>query len=248
MVKVKEDLTGRTFARLTVIKQVEDYISPKGKHRSQWLCECNCLDHNKITTTGNSLKSGKTKSCGCLNQEMIFSVNKKYNKYDLSGEYGVGFTSNSNSYGRREFYFDLEDYDKIKDYCWYFTQGDYVRAWDGKSKTHIKLHNLILPTENGYIPDHIHGKKSRNDNRKSNLRVVNKSKNGMNSDFSKRNTSGVVGVYWKKETNKWFARITVNYKTIHLGYFDSFEDAVKARKKAEEKYFGEFSYEKSQAM
>lgn len=39
MVKVKEDLTGRVFGRLTVIKQVDDYIEPKsGKHRSQWLC------------------------------------------------------------------------------------------------------------------------------------------------------------------------------------------------------------------
>ena len=40
----------------------------------------------------------------------------------------------------------------------------------------------------------------------------------------------------------------MNYKTIHLGYFVNFEDAVQARKEAEEKYFGEFSYEKSQAM
>lgn len=38
MVKVKEDLTGRVFGRLTVIKQVDDYIEPKsGKHRSQKL-------------------------------------------------------------------------------------------------------------------------------------------------------------------------------------------------------------------
>ena len=40
--------------------------------------------------------------------------NKKSNIYDLSGEYGIGRASNTN----QEFYFDLEDYDKIKDYCW----------------------------------------------------------------------------------------------------------------------------------
>ena len=105
-----------------------------------------------------------------------------------------------------------------------------------------------MPTEKGYLADHIHGKESRNDNRKENLRVTTKSQNGMNSDFSKRNTSGVVGVYFKKTTNRWFASITVNYSTIHLGYFDTFEQAVAARKRAEDKYFGEFGYEKSQAM
>ena len=37
------------------------------------------------------------------------------NKYDLSGEYGIGWTHNT----EHEFYFDLEDYDIIKYYCWY---------------------------------------------------------------------------------------------------------------------------------
>ena len=36
--------------------------------------------------------------------------------------------------------------------------------------------------------------------------------------------------------------------TIHLGYFSNFDNAVNARKEAEEKYFGEFSYEKSQTI
>ena len=37
----------------------------------------------------------------------------------------------------------------------------------------------------------------------------------------------------------------LNYKRMHLGDFDEFEDAVDARKQAEEKYFGEFSYDNS---
>ena len=174
--------------------------------------------------------------------------NKKYNSYDLSGEYGIGYTSNSDSYGRKEFYFDLEDYNKIKKYHWHFVKGDYVRARDLGGKKHVMLHNIIMPTKSPFIVDHIHGKTTRNDNRKSNLRTVTKSKNGMNGDFSKRNTSGVVGVYYKKSTGKWFASITVDNKTIHLGYFSNFDNAVNARKEAEEKYFGEFSYEKSQTI
>ena len=40
MVKVKKDLTGMVFGRLTVLQQAEDYIAPNGRHSTQWLCEC----------------------------------------------------------------------------------------------------------------------------------------------------------------------------------------------------------------
>ena len=43
----------------------------------------------------------------------------------------------------------------------------------------------------------------------------------------------------------WVAYISINYKQITLGYFHDFNDAVKARKQAEEKYFGEYSYDNS---
>ena len=64
----------------------------------------------------------------------------------------------------------------------------------------------------------------------------------------RNNTSGVKGVNFDKRLQQWRSRIGVNKKTIELGYFDKFEDAVKARKEAEEKYFGEFSYDNSQKI
>ena len=57
------------------------------------------------------------------------------------------------------------------------------------------------------------------------------------TSLCKNNTSGVTGVYWEKSTNKWNARIEFQKRKINLGYFSSFEDAVNARKEAEEKYF-----------
>jgi hypothetical protein len=60
------------------------------------------------------------------------------------------------------------------------------------------------------------------------------------------NTSGCTGVCWHKATQRCAASIYVNGKGIHIGEFDIFEDAVKARKEAEEKYFGEWSYDNSQ--
>lgn len=67
----------------------------------------------------------------------------------------------------------------------------------------------------------------------------------MNSGLSSNNTSGVTGVHWDKLNKKWKAQIGYNYKRIQLGSFDNFEDAVAARKQAEEKYFGEYSYDNS---
>src|SRR5699024_4964135 len=51
------------------------------------------------------------------------------------------------------------------------------------------------------------------------------------------NTSRVSGVYWRKDINKWVARISVDYKRIHLGAFNNLEDAKKARNEAEIKYW-----------
>ena len=68
----------------------------------------------------------------------------------------------------------------------------------------------------------------------------------MNKGIRSNNSSGVTGVGWSKKNNKWRARITLNNKEYHLGYFDDKNDAIKARKEAENKYFGEFSYENSQ--
>lgn len=53
---------------------------------------------------------------------------------------------------------------------------------------------------------------------------------------SSRNTSGHKGVSWEKRSGKWHAYIGIKGKNKHLGYFDDLEDAVKARKEAEEKY------------
>ena len=62
-----KDLTGQIFGRLTVIKR--DYSdSGNGKH-IKWLCKCECGKEKLIA--GYSLKTGNTKSCGCLQKELV---------------------------------------------------------------------------------------------------------------------------------------------------------------------------------
>lgn len=234
MIKVKKDLTGKTFGRLTVIKQAEDHVRKNGRIESQWLCKCDC--GNIIPVRTHSLTSGHTKSCGCLQKEIAKTTKKKYNTYDLTGEYGIGYTSKG-----EEFYFDLEDYDKIKDYCWCVDKYGYVRG--NVYKTKIKLHRLITDCHKDMVVDHINHNKL--DNRKNNLRICDQHRNNMNRSLLPSNTSGVTGVTFDKSKNKWSAQIGYKGKNIYLGRFDFFEDAVKARKEAEEKYFGEYSYDNS---
>lgn len=54
------------------------------------------------------------------------------------------------------------------------------------------------------------------------------------------NTSGVRGVYWNKRNFKWTAQITFKGKTHYLGSYDTIREAEEARKRGEDRYFGEF--------
>ena len=86
----------------------------------------------------------------------------------------------------------------------------------------------------GLDVDHINH--VRNDNRLCNLRFVTRSENSKNQSLSSKNTSGVTGVDFSKAHKKYRARIRVNREFIHLGYFDTLEEASAARAEANLKY------------
>ena len=72
-----------------------------------------------------------------------------------------------------------------------------------------------------------------------------RSQNNMNHKLRSDNVSGVTGVYFHKCSGKWISTIFVNYERIYLGIFNCKQDAINARLQAEEKYFGEYSYNNS---
>lgn len=72
-----------------------------------------------------------------------------------------------------------------------------------------------------------------------NVRWATYSEQGYNQKRRSTNNTGRTGVCWSKGKGKWRATITVNNKSIHLKYSDSFEEAVRYREEAELKYFGE---------
>jgi len=57
------DLVGKVFGKLTVIKRVYQ------KNNSRWICKCSC--GNECSVGRGSLSSGNTKSCGCLLMDSV---------------------------------------------------------------------------------------------------------------------------------------------------------------------------------
>ena len=217
---------GVTYSRIIVIQYIGN---------SKWLVKCNCGNEKQWVVSGQNVRNGHTKSCGCIHKEAVTELCKqrhKINKYDLSGDYGIGYCSNTN----RQFMFDLEDYDKIKDYCWYESRLSRkyhaVEAHIPDSGKGIKLHQLIL----GPHADHIN--RDPMDNRKENLRICSKEENHFNTSIRSDNTSGFIGVSWDKRKKHWRVRVSVNNKEIYLGGYNNLQDAIKARLYSELKYFG----------
>ena len=143
------DLTGKRFGRLIVLGIDEEKTKPKHVY---WSCKCDC--GNTKTIYGYELRSGRTKSCGCLQREKASHANKKYNKYDLeSEEYGIGWTEKG-----EVFWFDKEDYNLIKDYCWIKNDKGYFYARKEEGVC-IRLSRLIMNVldNSEILIDHING-------------------------------------------------------------------------------------------
>jgi HNH endonuclease len=92
-----------------------------------------------------------------------------------------------------------------------------------------RTHRLVWAYHNGPTPhqiDHING--DAFDNRIENLRECTLSQNQYNRKIAKQNKSGVKGIGWCKQKQKWRGRMIVDGKEHHIGFFDSIEDAEKA--------------------
>ena len=124
---------------------------------------------------------------------------------------------------------DDTDFEWLNQYKWFahYTNGH----WYASSKL-IDMHRLILNCPRGMVVDHINHNSLNN--QRHNIRICTYSQNEQNSKAK--------GVTWHIRKKKWMATLMLNSKAIFLGYFIKRKDAVKARKKGEQKYFGEFAY------
>lgn len=106
----------------------------------------------------------------------------------------------------------------------------------------VSMHQIILPPKPGFMTDHING--NGLDNRRCNLRYATRPQNSYNrGPQSGRPHKGVYKRSKEKLTKPWIAALTVNKKSIHLGYFQTKELACAAYDAAARKYHGEFAYQ-----
>ncbi len=139
---------------------------------------------------------------------------------------------------------DDEDFEKIKDYGWYCSNG-YARRNVGteRNKTGVLMHRQILGIfDKDIYVDHINH--DGLDNRRCNLRIASKSQNAANS--KRKNSTGYKGVS-KLKNGKFRANITVNGDAVHSKEFHDAETAAAAYDELAVRYFGEFAYTNSKA-
>lgn len=232
-----------------------EVIDDTTKH-GKCLCRCKCGAEIMVGTY--ELCTGGSKSCGCFKKDENYiktfvdtmrENNKKYNRYEDKGDYVVMYTTKD-----EPFFVDKEDFDKVKNICWSKNNGGYLTGNAGNRKI-VMLHRYIMDAPDDMLVDHVHGSETKHDNRRSNLRLATYAQNQMNSKLSINNTSGYTGIYYSKNMNKWVAQIgigryedTGKERCKYLGAYENIEDAIKARKEAEEQYYGEFSRDNSRGI
>jgi hypothetical protein len=128
------------------------------------------------------------------------------------------------------------NYDWLNQWEWQRSPQGYAYRCD-RGKT-IAMHTLIVGVEKGKDIDHIDLDKLNN--QEYNLRSCTRSQNMANRKKIP-GSSKYKGVYRTPKCNRWTARITYQYKGIHLGLFIDEIDAAKAYDKKAKELFGEFA-------
>lgn len=215
--KKRLDLTGRRFGRLIVLgEDPEPYISPKGIKTRRWRCRCDC--GNEIVVLQNALTSKKdpTTSCGCSRRD--------YGE-DLTGQ----------RFGRlvveKKVLLDKKKSNGV-------VSGWLCKCDCGseiiKTSKELKLDGV---QSCGCLLSEVAREKIEKKNVLGFVENTVLSGLKINRKPRKNNESGVTGVYWSKREERWIAKIGFQGKSITLGRFVKKEDAISARKEAEEKYF-----------
>jgi len=214
----KIPMLGKKFGRLTVLEEM-------GREKDGtilWKCICECGTVKIIN--GSSLRKGATRSCGCYNKELISKIITDINITHNMSKTSI-YRTWSHMLGR----------------CNNPTDARYA-DWGGRG---IKVCVRWLRFENFFkdMGEQLKGLTiERIDNDKGyykkNCKWATYTEQNRNMRVYKNNKTGISGVRWNKQCQKYQCNIGVNCINIYLGLFKTLEDAAIARKEAEQKYWG----------
>lgn len=209
------DESGKKYNQLLVLSY--SHYDKKGEV-SYWNCLCDCGIECKVR--GSNLRSGRAKSCGCLSKQAL-ELRTKHGMSD-SREYSIWASMVQRCINPKTTHFD-------------YYGGIGVRVSEDWKSSFEKFFEDMGECPEGCSLDRID---HLGDYCKENCRWADKSMQQYNQKKRITNTSGKTGVSFMKSKGMWRARISKDKQEIHLGLFETFEDAVKAREEAELKYFG----------
>ncbi len=125
------------------------------------------------------------------------------------------------------FLYDEKDKYWAEKYKWHITKSGHVQSRTCRIHTGYNyFHRLVMNAKPNEIIDHIN--ENPLDNRRENLRIVDKSVNELNSSKARpKSKTGVRGITLTKN-KKYRVRLTFRKETYELGVFESLEEAQKA--------------------
>lgn len=226
-------LCGKHYAQLRRNGEIKDKHPSSHIATEDRTCDICDSNHHVIYHEGKYYclrHYSQIKNLGGLKEKTVFDRND----YIVDGDIAYIILRNKKQEETGRAIIDVEDLDLVIKYKWVLGTWGYAET---KTKNKCTLMQRLILNEFSIdkIPDH--DNRNKLDNRKSNLRIVDKSFNAINADIRTTNTSGVTGVSWNKNANSWRAYINYQGKRIELGHRKNFKEAVILRLNAENEYY-----------
>lgn len=181
--------------------------------------------------------------------DKISRTNSDLNDYRIENNKAIFNLYGQNNIKNGEFIIDYEDLEKVKYHKWRISHSHVVTGQPEKGQQK-DLSHIVLGlskediTTKKIIIDHING--NGFDNRKNNLRICTQKENTLNKSFMSNNTSGFIGVSYRKDHNRYDPEIRKDRVRCHLGYTKTLEEAVYKRYYAEKLIFQEYANKQEQ--
>lgn len=209
------DYIGKKFGRWTVVGAA----NVKG-YDTHVHCVCECGNQGVVRLC--DLKRGHSKSCGCFAKKATTQRNLKHN---LSNTrlFRIWAHMRARCYKKTDAAF--EDYG-----------GRGIAVCKEWKDSFQAFYDWAMA--NGYADELTLDRKDNDgDYAPDNCRWATKEQQAQNKRAAKSNVSGVRGVNWRADNQKWRSFIGFNGTRINLGDFDTIEEAATIRRKAEQEYW-----------